>query len=522
MIFLLLSCDDPVVVADRIAPELLSGTALARRISLDLRGVPPSLEELDAVEADPAVVWSLRDEWLADPRLEERLVWLLSERWLTRIDSFNVEETDYYYDPTEALSFARAVGEEPLRLMARVAVDGRPWTDIVTSDHTMANDYMVENFPLVDLDGQPLSLDSDWQEARYTDNRPAAGVLATNGLWWRYTTTYSNLNRARVAAMVDLLLCEDLLARPISFSGVGEVLQNEDANAVLDEPTCKSCHTAIEPLAASLFGFWWTIQFNAAEMSTYHPEREAMGPETLGVTPAYFGVPIAGLSDVGELMAQDSRFWRCSAESMAELLWRRDVSSDDFDRISNLMSGFVASEGDMLSLIADITQTPEYRDPAPRMLSPDQLSTTHTELTGFTWSLGGHDLLDNDTWGFRVLAGGMDGALVTRPQSDPGLTWALTLERLAQASAGYALADPSALDPSLFGEGLSMQDLPGDDAFETALSMMWRRMLSREMEAAERDSLAALWSEAAALSDAPTAWRVVLSAVMRDPEFVVR
>ena len=40
-----------------------------------------------------------------------------------------------------------------------------------------------------------------WQVSRYTDGRPAAGVLSTNGLWWRYYSTVSNLNRSRAAAI---------------------------------------------------------------------------------------------------------------------------------------------------------------------------------------------------------------------------------------------------------------------------------------------------------------------------------
>ena len=35
----------------------------------------------------------------------------------------------------------REVGEEPLRLMAHVAVNDLPWSDIVTADYTMADEY---------------------------------------------------------------------------------------------------------------------------------------------------------------------------------------------------------------------------------------------------------------------------------------------------------------------------------------------------------------------------------------------
>ncbi|HND33839.1 MAG TPA: DUF1549 domain-containing protein, partial [Myxococcota bacterium] len=75
--------------ADDDAPLLpLAAPRLARRISLDLRGVLPTVAELDRVEADPAALDGLVDQWLADPRLEARMVHLLSERWHTKVDEF--------------------------------------------------------------------------------------------------------------------------------------------------------------------------------------------------------------------------------------------------------------------------------------------------------------------------------------------------------------------------------------------------------------------------------------------------
>ena len=61
---------------------------LARRMSLDLRGILPTSAELDLVEADPSQLSTLRDAWLEDPHFEERLVRLLGERWQTRVDEF--------------------------------------------------------------------------------------------------------------------------------------------------------------------------------------------------------------------------------------------------------------------------------------------------------------------------------------------------------------------------------------------------------------------------------------------------
>ena len=139
----------------------------------------------------------------------------MAERWWTRVDVFDIVYHDYQLDPLEEHHFERSVGEEPLRLMAHVAVNDLPWTEIVTADYTLANEMLLDLWPLQEREtGQ-----SGWRTATWTDGRPAAGVLATNGLWWRYITNRSNMNRARAAAISRLLLCEDMLARPISFAG---------------------------------------------------------------------------------------------------------------------------------------------------------------------------------------------------------------------------------------------------------------------------------------------------------------
>ncbi len=152
----------------------LSDPQRLRRASLDLRGVLPSADELDQVAEDGSAFAALRDDYLADPAFEERLVTLLSERWRTRVDVFDIVYQDYGLPPEEEFNFERSVGEEPLRLMAHVAAEDLPWTEIVTADYTLANELLAEIWPLDYPDGE-----SGWQKAYYTDGRPAAGVLAS-------------------------------------------------------------------------------------------------------------------------------------------------------------------------------------------------------------------------------------------------------------------------------------------------------------------------------------------------------
>ena len=214
----------PEVEAPPLQP--LDAPRLLRRISLDLRGTLPAAAELDAVAADPAALDPLVEAYLADPGLRERMVDLLAEQWWTRVDEFDVRYEDYDLRATEEFPFERSVGEEPLRLAAHVIAEDLPWSEVVTADYTVANEVLGALWPLDYPEGE-----TGWRVARYTDDRPAAGALATNGLWWRYTTTPSNMNRGRASALSRIFLCVDYIARPINFSAASTDLADpEEAN----------------------------------------------------------------------------------------------------------------------------------------------------------------------------------------------------------------------------------------------------------------------------------------------------
>lgn len=505
---------------------------LLRRMSLDLRGVLPTTEELDAVVEDPEQIDALRDAYLADPRLEERIVGMLSERWHTRIDEHDVLYYDYDLTDADHGSFVRAVGEEPLRLAARIAVSDRSWTEITTADTTMANEMLGELWPIDYPEGE-----TGWQEVHYTDQRPPAGVLATNGLWWRYNTGNFNLSRSRAAATVRLMLCEDLLARPVSFSATPSLLEQEQSlDAVQEQEACLSCHAAIEPLAATFFGFFPTVQYNVRELDTYHPEREPQGEALLGVESAWFGQPVSGLAEVGVRVSADPRFDRCAAETAATVLWRRPVVTGDFDRIDALREDFIASDRRWIALLRAVTDTPEYRagslsadataetearERTIRMLPPDVLASVVEDATGFRWTTEGWDQLSNDYMGYRIMTGGVDGERALHPQSEPGLTWTLVIARLAELAAGTvadAHFEEGEADTLLAGVSA---DLDVDDpAFDATLDSLSWALLAEPHDADRNALLTELWVEVEAADGVPAAWGAVLTALLRDPLFV--
>ena len=508
MIALLLACQGAEAPALQAPAELepLPAPRLLRRISLDLLGVLPTAAALDAVEADPGAIDGYVDDYLDDPRFEDRLVSLFSEHFQTRLGEFETRYFDYHLDEEQEFPFERNVADEPLRLVAHIIAEGRPWDEVVTADHTMATELLASVWPLDYPDGA-----AGWQEATYTDGRPAAGILATNGLWWRYQTSPSNKSRRRAATISRLLLCEDILSRPISFSGSVSLEEATD-DAIWDEQACITCHSTVEPLASALFGFQWFMQYNQQEMTTYHPEREPLGEEVLGVSPAYFGEPIAGLVDLGAHISADPRFATCAVQTMASLLWRRPVELADFDRVAALRAVYLAEEAHMKPVIAAIIASETYqaggltadataqtaaRERTLRQLAPDQLASAIEDLTGFAWTYGNFEQLGNDEYGYRVLAGGIDGDTAVAIQQEPGLTWALVIKRLAQAAATYAVEE--------------------DVITDSVEALHWRMFAARPSDAWLAE-VAALQDAAEAAGGDPLA--TTLAVMLRDPDFV--
>ena len=487
--------------------------AWLRRVSLDLRGIPPSEADLDALEADPQIWGELRDGYLEDGRLNERLVHVFAERWHTRVDVFDIEVYDYGLPAILEYPFERAVGEEPLRIMSRVVTEDLPWTEIVLGDWTMADDILATVWPLDYPEGE-----TGWVVSRYTDGRPGVGVLATNGLWWRYNTDESNMNRRRAAAISKLLLCEDYLVRPVAFSEA-DTTSEATADAVHSDPYCLACHASLDPVAASLFGFWWLSLYSEIEETTYHPEREALWEQFLGVEPAWFGTPISGLPDLGVSVARDSRFYTCAVETFAEPLWRREVNAEDDALVESLRARFLASELSGKDLLAALTETDPYRERTPRMLTHDQFNTTLAALTGFRWTFNGFDQLDSDLpKGHRLLLGGVDGEAIRTPQRTPGFTWALVVKRAAEAAAStVVIRELVQEEERIMLLTVDQDDRPGDAAFTRELESLHRRLYSQPADEEWIEDMETLWTDVAQSNPVTLAWQAVLTVMLRDP-----
>jgi len=496
---------------------------LVRRAHLDVLGTLPSVEVVRAAEGD--LEGALAAVFESDG-LEGGLVDFFDRAWSMRLDSQDFTPAEIA--DADRVAWAALVGEEPLRLAARVVAGGEPWSTVVTADWTMATPELAALWPL------ELEAGTGWRRAGYTDGRPAGGIIFTNGFRWRFPSGPNNQQRSRANALSRMFLCFDYLDLPVQFdrSVLGEA--GDLTEATRTEPACVSCHQTLDPIAAGLFGFLAFESYDLVEQSLYHSEREPMGPADMEVDYDWYGTPYAGAVELGAMFASDPRFGSCAVETVASTLWRRDVDGEvDAAELERLEAVYVESGGRLVSVMAEALRLPTWQagqlqaGAAPavevsraRMLTSHQLSGAILEATGYHWAVEGADLLTTSERGFRAIAGGGDPGSFTAPADRPGVGHALVMDHVAWAAGWTAAAgDLTGEGPGLL-TGASTETRPGDDTFESVLDALHLRLHGELPSSVERDEVTALWQSVFdQTSDPTTAWAAVVAALLRDPRF---
>lgn len=545
MITAFLACKTEVESApskpDEVPTSFAGLDPLARlaRLSLDLRGVRPTREEMAQVLADPAALDTLREQFLVDPRFEERVIGLYREVFLTQIQDL------YFYDyaaverlvPDMDLLIASAA-EEPLRIMAHIAMNDLPYDLAVTGDFTAVNDALAPLWPTDREEGI-----QGWAIAHYTDGRPAAGVLSTNGLWWRYASTASNKQRKRANTVTKLFACRDFLRTEVPFDNNVNLLDEEALNnAIKTNQACRTCHDDLDPIASYFWGFDFEYDggFYLADGLLYHPEQERAWRDVTGVAPGWFGDPGTSLRDLGAKLVRDPIFDACAVQHVYEHLLRHPMADEDEIAIVPHVRAFREGGRTIRSIWRSIVSDARYLGVVDegvtgvvrKVVTPDLLRSSVLDLTGFDWSIDGVTLLDHEGYtGITTLAGGIDGSTVTTPASAPNTTVALAQDRFATGAASEAIRREKELpeDQRKLLVGIDFTETPETDRAEMAEVMvgLYAAILTKSVTAEDPavQALLDLWSEVYMLADGAesateTAWSATLTALLRDPDFV--
>ncbi|MCB9759598.1 MAG: DUF1585 domain-containing protein [Alphaproteobacteria bacterium] len=507
------------------------------RLSVDLRGVHPSETELEAIEANPDLYVEFADRYLEDDRFLDRVEEIFNHHYRTRTG-------DTYFDVEEAglgvvgeSRVADSIADEPLKLIRHIVDHDLPWSQVVTADYTMSDPLLAAMW---DLDYPEDG--SGWQQAWYKDGREHAGVLSMTTMWLRYPSAGVNGNRHRANTISRVLLCDDYLARPVSFSRsqIDALTSGDPEDVIRDTPTCQSCHSSLDPLAAHFFGFWWEIEGDLDDQTLYRPEDEELWRDYSGREPGYFGLPTANLRELGDQLAEDPRFVDCAVQQVFEGITQRDLSDLDWEEVSVHRDAFADSGLMVRALVRSIVNSDRYRAAATadealgerlstvKTVSPSQLSSIIEGKTGYKWTFDGRDALVRNELGLAVLGGGIDSRYVTTPNYEPSVGLVFIQERLSQNAARYVVdhdLDPERADDAILLQYVTIEDRPetSADAFEAQIRDLYLQVtgLPLDNEATEPAALTTLWKEVYSVEgDAETAWAGVLSVVLRDPRIL--
>jgi hypothetical protein len=415
-----------------------------------------------------------------------------------------------------ALSTARnrsndALSREPLQLIRYIVESGRPFTDIVAADYTVANPFLARVY------GVDLSIFTDpddpneWRKVQL-ESIPHAGVLTTPAFVNRYPTTETNRNRGRAVVTLQHFLATDVLrlgARPLDPDAGG------GHNPTMNDPACTSCHDMLDPVAGT-FANW-------DDMGRFRPMAwyEGMSPPGVGDVEMPADAADAGLAWLGGQIADDPRFARAIVRTLYTGLTGAepadeptDASAPDYAArirafevqdyvFGQIADEFSASGFELPTLILALVKTPYFRatnvEPiddnrafelrevgASRLVSPEQLHRRIATATGYAWTDAGASLLPLGR-PYHMMYGGMDSEVVTERLGELNGVMANVAERMANEVACVATAADFALPATSRNllPFVQIDSLPGTDeiAIRDNLVYLHERLLGETLDA---------------------------------------
>jgi Protein of unknown function (DUF1585)/Protein of unknown function (DUF1588)/Protein of unknown function (DUF1592) len=555
------ACDDsgpsspPPPDPPSVAVEYLTPTDHLVRASMVLRGIRPSPDELKQVATDGAALPGIVDRYLAAPEFGATIKDLHNETlWL------RTNQTQFTHRPIPGTAFAtgtfqetaESLSDEPLRLIEHVVMADRPYSEIVTADYTYANGIVAAIWGLPYTGNGTEWKQTSWQSA--VEPRPAAGILSSSELYFRFRSAGANYHRGRANTISRALLCHDYLASDII---VDTSIDLSDpavvANAVVANPSCAGCHQTLDPLGSFLPAFDNNPLVGRVTTypvtNFYRPSRELQWKQTTRRPPGYFGVAEQGLGGLGKQIAADPRFARCAAQRFASYFTEREMSELPVSWISKLTDSFVSSNLNAKALARAIVLSDEFRvshvtpgqaegDAAAERIvglqkvRPEQLDRMIADLTGYRWqhdsttkaggvTIGVASLLQSDLVGFRVLAGGIDSYFVTLPSHTFNAVSSLVMRRLAADAASFVVTADLAKPSRAARKLLTMVDAStrAPAAIHAQLAALHLRIYGAldEASSAEVELTYGLFADTlAASNDTTYAWKTTIAAMLQD------
>ena len=558
--------------------ERLDAVAHANRTSMALRGIRPSINEYEEVRGDGDALGSMVDDWMDSPEFGEMIKDLHAELYLLRDD---IQFQLPVHGPLEEKGYSKgdmhhSTVEAPLEMIREIVLDDRPYTEILTSPTTVANEVVATTYGLnFDPDGP------EWQHTTWSDGRPQSGLLSDSQIWRRHVSNAQNFHRGRANFVSRAFLCEDIGSRDVFVDGGVNIADPEEvAEAVGGQEGCIGCHNVLDPLAAFFWGYKeqllsgainaaygnnceWDWANGAPPRGSYRVEHwcyplkfwdvtDEQGWDLMGLPqPSYFGQPAKDVTELGPLIGEDPRFSACTARTFAGYLTQTSRKELPVEWVNELQATFEESGFSAKALVKAIVLSDQFA--AARVVEgemftaglqsirPEQLHRLITDLTGFEWLAnmdapscdvginncwGDVKVLTSDVFGLRSMMGGIDGKTVTFPANAPTPLRMLGMRRLAADAAGFVVERDLVFVSD--DERLLLTDVNETDTDEaivrSQISALHLRFFGESLDS-NGDEVSLTYNLWASTFDRTQstldAWKVVVAALLRDPQMAL-
>jgi len=329
------------------AVPLLDAQATFRKAAIHVAGRLPTPEENLRLQQSPGELPALLDALLEEEGFYERLKEVFNDMFVlyvrgqatfarnhfayqfatvngvstygSNIDFPRIDDL-FTGDTTRARKAGLSFMEEPLELVAYIARNNHPFTEILTADYTVANPFTAYAYGFSQELPEPSASMHAWkrfvepwvqrQGLGHTGTLteavvPRAGVLSTPAFLTRWTSTTSNLSRGRAEFVSKNFLATSILTfaqRPVNSTQ----LDNAD-NPTVKLQACSVCHHYMDPLSAAFTGFTYS------RLASYQPHNTEWNkphymPGFLGETAPDTVHNTRALPWVAQHIAQDVRF----------------------------------------------------------------------------------------------------------------------------------------------------------------------------------------------------------------------
>lgn len=465
---------------------VLDESSVFRKGALLLGGRLPTSVELDDLAAggERALAELLRELTYEEEfyeRVEEMFNdQLLSERYLDYQSALSLLDASeyparYWYqgigdaEGTARTRTNRAMAREPLELVSWIIRNDRPFSEILTADYTVVNDYTAMSWGLEGATMPDLN-DPTAEEFRQVQvpGWQHAGVLSTPVFVNRFPTTPTNRNRHRSRIFFDRFLATDILAfaeRP------SDPTLSSYHNATLNDPQCTVCHATMDPVAGLFQNFDESGHLNPPTNGWY-PDlaQPGFGRETLPQEDR--ANPLQWLA---ARTVDDPRF----ALAMTHIVYEGLTGSEplrpvtdplaldaraaygaqrsQFDRIA---TRFIDSDFDFRGLVVDMVMSDLFRAVIPgeaepamaeaagamHFLTPEELDRKIEAVLGIPW----RSRWDRPTFlstDYRLLFGGIDSNGTTQRLRAPNGIMVNIADRMATEMACRAVSFDFVLQP---------------------------------------------------------------------------